>query len=188
MTLRLPTDLEIDVRQVALSKGDLSRIVLFAMEHMDQQDVELIKTRKADLGLGRPMLLHVGAQARAFLRAWAEREDASVNQVVVSLLEKFFALRKRKAALRQELPRRALDLEVGRGHEAAVGLLLDVEVGGAEQPQSDLVGAIGDLAEEGQPVARTHAARLDRRGQQRRSNPLDSSVSSAAALGPPARG
>ena len=112
MTLRFPTDLEMDVRQVALAKGDLSRIVLFAMEHIDQKDVELVKTRKADLGLGRPMLLHVGAQARAFLRAWAEREDASVNQVVVSLLEEFFALRKRKAALRQELD---LELRALRG-------------------------------------------------------------------------
>jgi hypothetical protein len=89
--------------QVALAKGDLSRIVLFAMEHIAQKDVELVKTRKADLGFGRPMLLHVGAQARAFLRAWAERESASVNQVVVSLLEKFFALRKKNAALRREL-------------------------------------------------------------------------------------
>ena len=112
MTLRLPTDLEIDVRQVALAKGDLSRIVLFAMEHMDPKDVELVKTRKAELGLGRPMLLHVGAQARAFLRAWAEREAASVNQVVVSLLEKFFELRKKNAALRQELD---LELRALRG-------------------------------------------------------------------------
>ena len=112
MTLRLPTDLEMDVRQVALAKGDLSRIVLFAMEHVDQKDVELVQTRKADLGLGRPMLLHVGTQARAFLRAWAESEDASVNQVVVSLLEKFFALRKKNAALRQELD---LELRALRG-------------------------------------------------------------------------
>jgi hypothetical protein len=112
MTLRLPTDLEMDVRQVALAKGDLSRIVLFAMEHIDPKDVQLVKTRKADLGLGRPMLLHVGAQARAFLRAWGEREDASVNQVVVSLLEKFFALRKKNAALRQELD---LELRALRG-------------------------------------------------------------------------
>jgi hypothetical protein len=112
MTLRLPTDLEMDVRQVALAKGDLSRIVLFAMEHMDPKDVALVKTRKADLGLGRPLLLHVGVQARAFLRAWAEREDASVNQVVVSLLEKFFARRKKNAALRQELD---LELRALRG-------------------------------------------------------------------------
>src|SRR5215471_6672304 len=74
MTLRLPRGLEVDVRQVALAKGDLSRIVLFAIEHIDQKDVVLVKTRKADLGLGRPMLLHVGAEARAFLRTWADRE------------------------------------------------------------------------------------------------------------------
>jgi len=73
------------------------------MEHINQKDVDLVKTRKVDLGLGRPMLLHIGTQARAFLRAWAQREDASVNQVVVSLLEKFFALRKKNPTLRQEL-------------------------------------------------------------------------------------
>jgi len=112
MTLRLPTNLEVDVRQVALAKGDLSRIVLFAMEHIDPKDVELVKTRKADLGLGRPMLLHIGAQARVFLRAWAEREGASVSQIVVSLLENFFAARKKNAALRQELD---LELRTLRG-------------------------------------------------------------------------
>jgi hypothetical protein len=73
------------------------------MEHIDQKDVELVKTRKADLGLGRPMLLHIGAQGRAVLRAWAERETASVNQIVVSLLEKFFELSKKNAALRRDL-------------------------------------------------------------------------------------
>ena len=112
MTLRLPTDLEVDVRQVALAKGDLSRIVLFAMEHIDPKDVELVRTRKAGLALGRPMLLHIGARARTFLHAWAEREDASVNQIVVSVLEKFFALCKRNPALRKELE---LELRALRG-------------------------------------------------------------------------
>ena len=118
MTLRLPLDLEVDVRQVALAKGDLSRIVLFAIEHIDPKDVELVQTRKADLGLGRPMLLHVGAEARAFLRTWAEREAASVNQIVVSVLEKFFALRKQNAALRREL-----DLDVRSRIMCKYGLL-----------------------------------------------------------------
>lgn len=112
MTLRLPSDLEMEVRQVALAKGDLSRIVLFAMEHIEQKEVELIKTRKAHLGLGRPMLLHVGAEAREYLRGWAEKEQASVNQIVVSLLEKLFASRKKNAALRQELD---LELRALRG-------------------------------------------------------------------------
>jgi hypothetical protein len=112
MTLRLPINLEVDVRQVALAKGDLSRIVLFAMEHLEQKDVDLVKTRKAGLGLGRPMLLHVGATARQYLRDWAEKEEASVNQVVVSLLETFFSLRKKNATLRQELD---LELRALRG-------------------------------------------------------------------------
>ena len=112
MTLRLPIDLEVQVRQVALAKGDLSRIVIFAMEHIPQKNVELIKTRKAQLGLGRAMLLHVGAEAREYLRAWAEKEDASVNQVVVSLLDEFLALRKKNSAFRQELD---LELRALRG-------------------------------------------------------------------------
>ena len=112
MTLRLPSNLEVDVRQVALAKGDLSRIVLFAMEHIEQKDVDLVKTRKAGLALGRPMLLHVGMSARQYLRAWAEKEEASVNQVVVSLLERFFDLRKKSAALRRELD---LELRALRG-------------------------------------------------------------------------
>lgn len=112
MSLRLPLDLEVALRQVALAKGDLSRVVLFAMQHIDQNDVELVKTRKADLGLGRPMLLHVGDAARQYLRAWAEKEEASVNQVVVSLLERFFALRRKNASLRQELD---LELRALRG-------------------------------------------------------------------------
>lgn len=103
MTLRLPLVLEMDIRQIALAKGDLARIVLFAMEHVAQHDVDLVKTRKAGLGLGRPMLLHVGAEARQYLRGWAEKEQASVNQVVVSVLEKFISLRRKNAKLRQEL-------------------------------------------------------------------------------------
>lgn len=83
MTLRLPPDLEVEIRKVALAKGDLTRIVLFAVEHVAQHDVDLVKMRKAGLGLGRPMLLHVGPEARQYLRGWAEKEQASVNQVVV---------------------------------------------------------------------------------------------------------
>jgi hypothetical protein len=57
--------------------------------------------------LTNPQLLHVGAEARTKLKNWAEAEGVSVNAIVVSLLDEFFArLKKSKArreALRQEL-------------------------------------------------------------------------------------
>jgi hypothetical protein len=34
--------------------GDLSRIVLFAMAHVDPNSVTIIQTRKAGLGLAKP--------------------------------------------------------------------------------------------------------------------------------------
>ena len=70
--------------------GDLSRIVLFAMAHVDPSSVTLIQTRKAGLSLANPMLLHIGNDARVKLREWAETQGVSVNSVVVSMLEEFF--------------------------------------------------------------------------------------------------
>ena len=109
MTLRLPLDLEMDIRQVALKKGDLSRIVLFALKRVKPNEVTIVTTRKANIGFGRPMLLHVGSQARQRLKDWAENEEGSVNQVVVSLLKKFFAVLKKNPALRRELDRELLE-------------------------------------------------------------------------------
>jgi hypothetical protein len=57
--------------------------------------------------LTNPQLLHVGAEARAKLKEWAKAEGVSVNAIVVSVLDEFFArLKKSKAlheGLRQEL-------------------------------------------------------------------------------------
>jgi len=107
MTLRLPLDLREAITEESRVKGDLARIVLYALSHVDHDEVDIQQTRKAGMELTKPQLLHVGAEARAKLKNWAEAEGVSVNAVVVSLLDEFFArLKKSKArrdGLRQEL-------------------------------------------------------------------------------------
>ena len=107
MTLRLPLDLREAITEESRVKGDLARIVQFALSHVNHDKVEIQQTRKAGMDLTKPQLLHVGPEARAQLKKWAEAEGVSVNAVVVSLLDEFFArLKKSKArrdGLRQEL-------------------------------------------------------------------------------------
>ncbi len=93
--------------------GDLSRVVLFALRHTERKDVEITQTRKAGLPLSNPQLLHVGAEARSLLRAWAEEESVSVNAIVVSVLEGFFKRLKKSKALREEL---RLEVRARRGY------------------------------------------------------------------------
>jgi len=103
MTLRLPIDLREAITEESRVKGDLARIVLFALDHVDRENVEIMQTRKAGMELSNPQLLHVGAQARLTLKKWAEAESVSVNAVVVSVLEDFFKRLKKNKALREEL-------------------------------------------------------------------------------------
>lgn len=103
MTLRLPAELKQKVIDEAHVSGDLSRIVLFAMEHTDPTSVRIIQTRRGGLGLANPMLLHIGKDARVKLRNWAETQGVSVNSVVVSILEEFFKQLRKSRALRDEL-------------------------------------------------------------------------------------
>jgi hypothetical protein len=105
MTLRLPIDLREAITEESRVKGDLAKIVLFALDHVDREKVEIMQTRKAGMELSNPQLLHVGAQARLTLKEWAEAEGVSVNAVVVSVLEEFFKRLKRSKALREELQR-----------------------------------------------------------------------------------
>ena len=72
MTLRLPIDLREAVTEESRVKGDLAKIVLFALAHVDRKDVDIKQTRKAGLPLTSPQLLHVGSEARIALKAWAE--------------------------------------------------------------------------------------------------------------------
>ncbi len=103
MTLRLPAELKEKLINEAHVSGDLSRIILFAMEHVDPTSVTIIQTRKAGLGLANPMLLHIGNDARIKLRNWAETQGVSVNSVVVSMLEEFFKQLRKSRPLRDEL-------------------------------------------------------------------------------------
>jgi hypothetical protein len=105
MTLRLPLELREAVTEEARVKGDLARIVLFALSHVKRKEVEIQQTRKAGLPLCSPQLLHVGAEARTTLREWAEDEGVSVNAIVVSVLEEFFKQLKRSKALREDFRR-----------------------------------------------------------------------------------
>ena len=103
MTLRLPVDLREAITEESRVKGDLARIVLFALSQVDREKVEIQQTRKAGLGLSNPQLLHVGAAARTALKEWAESEGVSINAIVVSVLEEFFKRLKKSKALREEL-------------------------------------------------------------------------------------
>jgi hypothetical protein len=84
MTLRLPIELREAVTEEARVAGDLSRVVLFALRNVERKDVTITRTRKAGLPLSKPQLLHVGAEARSVIRAWAEEEGVSVNAIMVS--------------------------------------------------------------------------------------------------------
>jgi hypothetical protein len=112
MTLRLPIDLREAITEESRVKGDLARIVLFALSHVDREKVDIKQTRKAGMELSNPQLLHVGAEARIALRDWAEAEGVSVNAIVVSVLEEFFKRLKKSKALREEL---RLEIRAHRG-------------------------------------------------------------------------
>jgi hypothetical protein len=79
---------------------------------VDHDKVDIQQTRKAGLELTKPQLLHVGAEARAKLKKWAESEGVSVNAIVVSLLDGFFSRLKKSKTLREEL---RLELRKHRG-------------------------------------------------------------------------
>jgi hypothetical protein len=112
MTLRLPIDLREAVTEESRVKGDLARIVLFALSHVEREKVDIMQTRKAGMELSNPQLLHVGAEARLNLKEWAEAEGVSVNAIVVSVLEEFFKRLKKSKALREEL---RLEIRANRG-------------------------------------------------------------------------
>ena len=112
MTLRLPLDLREAITEESRVKGDLAKIVLYALSHVEHDEVEVQQTRKAGMDLTKPQLLHVGAEARAKLKEWAEAEGVSVNAIVVSLLDEFFARLKKSNVLHEGL-RKALRFHWG---------------------------------------------------------------------------
>ena len=103
LTLRLPLDLRKAITEESRVKGDLARIVLYALSHVDHDKADIQQTRKAGLELTKPQLLHFGVEAWAKLKEWAEAQDVSVNAIVVSLLDEFFMCLKKSKAHRGEL-------------------------------------------------------------------------------------
>ena len=97
-----PLDLRETITEVSRIKGDLAKIVLFALDHVDREKVEIMQTRKASMELSNAQLLHVGAKARLALKEWAESEG--VSAIVVSVLEDFFKHLKQSMALSGESP------------------------------------------------------------------------------------
>ncbi len=112
MTLRLPLDLREAITEESRIKGDLARIVLFALSHVDKEEVDIQQTRKAGMDLTNPQLIHIGAEARTKLKEWAEAEGMSVNAIVVSVLDEFFKRLEKSKALREEL---RLEIRAHRG-------------------------------------------------------------------------
>ena len=112
MTLRLPLDLREAITEESRIKGELARIVLFALSHVDKEEVDIQQTRKAGMDLTNPQLIHIGAEARTKLKEWAEAEGMSVNAIVVSVLDEFFKRLKKSKALREEL---RLEIRAHRG-------------------------------------------------------------------------
>lgn len=112
VTLRLPVKLRDELTEQARVAGDLSQIVLFALAHVDTDNVEVRQTRRAGMELSRPQLLHLGGDARKALEQWASRAAVSINAVVISVLTVFFAELRKSKALREELQ---LELRARRG-------------------------------------------------------------------------
>ncbi len=103
ITLRLPLDLREAITEESRIKGDLARIILFALSHVEKDEVDIQQTRKAGMDLTNPQLIHVGDEGRTKLKEWAEAESVSVNAIVVSLLNEFFMRFKKSKALREAL-------------------------------------------------------------------------------------
>jgi hypothetical protein len=116
ITLRLPLDLREAITEESHVKGDLARIVLYALSHVEREKVDIMQIRKASMELSNPQLLHVGAESRAQLKKWADAAGVSVNAIVVSLLDEFFKRLKKSKVLREEL---RLEIRAHRGFLAS---------------------------------------------------------------------
>lgn len=79
----------------------LARIVLFALKSVDKNEVDIQQPRKAEMDFSNNRLFYIGAKARPKLKDWPVVEDISVNAIVVSLFDKFFAHLKKSTALRE---------------------------------------------------------------------------------------
>jgi len=113
LILRLPQELKNEIIEQAHVRGDLARIILFALRNVDRDSIPFQATRNiTEVTLSTPQQVYVGATARAFLREWADEEDISVNSLMIHVLTTFFRTLKRNKTLRDELK---LELRATRG-------------------------------------------------------------------------
>jgi hypothetical protein len=113
LKLRLPKELKDAVIEQAHVKGDLARIILFALRNVDRGSIPVQATKKVtELTLSTPTQANIGAKALAALKEWADEEDVSVNSLMIHVLTVFFRALKRNKSLRDELK---LELRTTRG-------------------------------------------------------------------------
>jgi len=113
LKLRLPEELKDAIIEQAHVKGDLARIILFALRNVERDSIPFQATKKVtELTLSPPTQVNIGATARAVLKAWAEEEDISVNSLMIHVLTVFFRSLKRNKTLRDQLK---LELRATRG-------------------------------------------------------------------------
>jgi hypothetical protein len=113
LRLRLPKELKDGIIEQARVKGDLARVVLFALHTVDLDQIDFAKTRKVTgLTLSPPQAICIGAKARAALKERAEQEGISVNSLMIDILTVFLRTLKRDKTLREELK---LELRTLRG-------------------------------------------------------------------------
>jgi hypothetical protein len=103
MTLRLPIDLREAITEESRVKGDLARIVLFALSQVDREKWRFSKPARRVWGFPIRNFFMSGQRPGSALKEWAESKGVSINAIVVSVLEEFFKRLKKSKALREEL-------------------------------------------------------------------------------------
>ncbi|AXC16433.1 hypothetical protein ACPOL_7243 (plasmid) [Acidisarcina polymorpha] len=104
MTLRLPEDLKDAIIAESHMRGDLAKVLLFALRHVNRGDIQVSDARRADgLALAAPQMIYIGAKARGELKQWAEEEGVSLNLLMIEILTIFFRDFRRSKQLRDEL-------------------------------------------------------------------------------------
>ena len=109
ISLRLPKDLELSVRALAIGSGDFSIIVVGALMSANLWTIKGVTTRYARLGLGRPIVVKVGSVLREKLREVAQERGFSINGLVIATLQWYVESLNKKKSDREALVRRLLD-------------------------------------------------------------------------------
>lgn len=109
ISVRLPKDLELSVRALAVGSGDFSIIVVGALMSANLWTIKGVTTRYARLGLGQPIVVRVGTVLREKLREVAQERGFSINGLVIATLQWYVNSLDKKKSDREALVRRLLD-------------------------------------------------------------------------------